>query len=665
MKKRKMSNKSIVALSAFAILFLSLSGLLFMSGGETSLTGYQVISCDGNKGSFQDIRHPSPAGPQYFKFLDSCNLEPLKKNVAYDNWDILFTTGVTNDRGLVIIPRQQSTKAAIANVNYNSATLKDCEAALNNAKSFPDLTGVAIDSTNKLPAINLYTSFVYDGWKYSQNTICVKTASSQKILKIGAINKPGTAFNDINWEFLTVAPTSPSLSEQSPSPNIRAWLGKPQYTGSSSSCSVSVPLYYNPSGLTETLVAPVIAFSSKIFDYKFSLENLNPPLVMLEEYTRDDYLTLRIARKDKTLKDDYEHVVPPTKLGTLSFKVKDTSVSSPIKLYFVSTSHEQNRATSVLLDNSDFKKKELDVNILSSCGQPAPVKTPTPSPAPVKTFVKVLSPNGGETLNSEQEYVIKWESSPDIDSVMLSYISVSNGNSMQILNTYIPNTGSYTWKVLNIDNVLKPLDESLSNKNDFKIKIIGNTKLINSAAIDESDNSFSIPCPKVSSLGYNSLTKECKQFQTGCLSKGWAKVVSCPVASPVPEVKPARVSIPIILESNSISQLTGKSIWSYVTGYQTASAKKTVTVKLSYDDKILRYTDMTLRTGADVKAKIVSPGQLEIMYTAEKDLSPGELFKVNFEKINNKSTEVTLDTALENGAKPVKIKRSTSVVKAT
>lgn len=188
-------------------------------------------------------------------------------------------------------------------------------------------------------------------------------------------------------------------SNSAPSSTTYSWLGKLEYSGSASQCSVTVPLYYKtkPGRLKETLVAPVIAFDSKALSYSaFEFESLNPPLVNHEnsyissegkKFDVDSYLTLRIARKDKTLKDDSEHVIPSTKLGTLSFSVKDTSVSSPLRLYFVSTSYNKNRKTAVLVDNTAHKKKELEVTVLSNCGQQA--ATPTPAPSPVSTLMPV------------------------------------------------------------------------------------------------------------------------------------------------------------------------------------------------------------------------------------------------------------------------------------
>lgn len=161
-------------------------------------------------------------------------------------------------------------------------------------------------------------------------------------------------------------------------------------------------------------------------------------------------------------------------------------------------------------------------------------------------------------------------------------------------------------------------------------------------------------------LGFAGKTMNRRDFRWELLGNLKPAPTPTPTKTPSPTPKPLRVSIPIIIESPTVS-LTGR----FVTGLAPAPVKKTVTVKLSYNHQILKFTDLTLRTGADVKAKEVSPGQLEITYVTDKDLSPGELFKVNFEKISTESTSVLLDTAMEDGSKPVKIKKSTSLVKAT
>ncbi|MEK6857264.1 MAG: hypothetical protein AABX39_01615, partial [Nanoarchaeota archaeon] len=152
-----------------------------------------------------------------------------------------------------------------------------------------------------------------------------------------------------------------------------------------------------------------------------------------------------------------------------------TQVQLPIAQSSPTTKSIQTPAPTLPPSGGDTFGKEIKTS------SPTPVQVVSTVTAsiqiPVKTFVKVISPNGGEQLISEQNHVIKWESSPDIESVMLSYIPMATGQSMQILNNNIPNTGSYTWKVLNIDTTLKPLDENLAKRNEFKIKVIGNTKL--------------------------------------------------------------------------------------------------------------------------------------------------------------------------------------------
>lgn len=112
--------------------------------------------------------------------------------------------------------------------------------------------------------------------------------------------------------------------------------------------------------------------------------------------------------------------------------------------------------------------------------------TPTPvapSPTMPPLTIKVTSPNGEENLTVGQTYRITWDSSPDIDKVMLGY-SFGEGSLNNITTTSIPNTGYYDWNV-NIGNLLT------GSSRQVKIDILGYDTGVGSKG-DQSDNFFTV-----------------------------------------------------------------------------------------------------------------------------------------------------------------------------
>ncbi len=105
-----------------------------------------------------------------------------------------------------------------------------------------------------------------------------------------------------------------------------------------------------------------------------------------------------------------------------------------------------------------------------------PAMTPTPTPG---LSVRVVSPNGGETLTVGQTYRITWANSPTINVVTLGYSS-GPGNLSWIANN-IPNTGYYDWKV-NVGN---------TTNTQFKINVIAYQTGVGSTQ-DYSDNYFTV-----------------------------------------------------------------------------------------------------------------------------------------------------------------------------
>ena len=109
--------------------------------------------------------------------------------------------------------------------------------------------------------------------------------------------------------------------------------------------------------------------------------------------------------------------------------------------------------------------------------------TPTPTPAPTSTpkptpSVRIISPNGGETLKLGENYKITWESQ-NSDKVWLGY--TTGPGSLDWIATDISNQNFYDWKV----------NTPITALNKFKVSItayqtgVGSTK-------DESDNFFSV-----------------------------------------------------------------------------------------------------------------------------------------------------------------------------
>jgi hypothetical protein len=123
------------------------------------------------------------------------------------------------------------------------------------------------------------------------------------------------------------------------------------------------------------------------------------------------------------------------------------------------------------------------VPIFISLPTPIPTSTPTPTPN-IARWIKVVSPNGGETLQVGNTYRIAWNSSPNIDSVYLGY-SLGAG-SLNWIATRLPNTGYYDWKIY-IGN---------STNSQIKIYVLGYQTGYGSAD-DYSDNFLTVLSPPI------------------------------------------------------------------------------------------------------------------------------------------------------------------------
>ena len=61
-------------------------------------------------------------------------------------------------------------------------------------------------------------------------------------------------------------------------------------------------------------------------------------------------------------------------------------------------------------------------------------------------YYSIQQPNGGEILQSGEEYQILWTSGGDVGSVEI-YYSIFGGESWYLIDNYESNDGSFTWSV--------------------------------------------------------------------------------------------------------------------------------------------------------------------------------------------------------------------------
>ena len=64
------------------------------------------------------------------------------------------------------------------------------------------------------------------------------------------------------------------------------------------------------------------------------------------------------------------------------------------------------------------------------------------------TTITVLDPNGGQLVQANQPYTIKWQSSGQLIQKVLIEYSTNNGTTWKIAGKDVPNSGSYAWSVL-------------------------------------------------------------------------------------------------------------------------------------------------------------------------------------------------------------------------
>lgn len=147
---------------------------------------------------------------------------------------------------------------------------------------------------------------------------------------------------------------------------------------------------------------------------------------------------------------------------------------------------------------------------------PTPTPTSTPKPTP---SVRIISPNGGETLKLGETHKITWESQ-NSDKVNLGY--TTGPGSLDWIATDIPNQNFYNWKV----------NTPVAAVNKFKVSItayqtgVGSTK-------DESDNFFSVVQQPIFAVVQPTPTKTPTPFP----SPKPAAPTPTPTQKPLPKIK--------------------------------------------------------------------------------------------------------------------------------
>ena len=121
---------------------------------------------------------------------------------------------------------------------------------------------------------------------------------------------------------------------------------------------------------------------------------------------------------------------------------------------------------------------------------PTPTATPSPAPTSIPSWLRVIAPNGGEILTYGDVYRIKWESSPNIDSVdvMVGYKTSCDGCppdwNFEWTTGPIQNTGFFDWTVNITDTAEKDL-----------VVVV-----YNPFAWDESDGPFTVVMPNTPTI---------------------------------------------------------------------------------------------------------------------------------------------------------------------
>jgi hypothetical protein len=63
---------------------------------------------------------------------------------------------------------------------------------------------------------------------------------------------------------------------------------------------------------------------------------------------------------------------------------------------------------------------------------------------PLPITITITSPAKGQVIRAGQDFQVQWQSSGNLDKVKLQFSS-NNGTNWTVLDTNVPNTGSYNW----------------------------------------------------------------------------------------------------------------------------------------------------------------------------------------------------------------------------
>ena len=252
-----------------------------------------------------------------------------------------------------------------------------------------------------------------------------------------------------------------------------------------------------------------------------------------------------------------------------------------------------------------------NANCLCQIPTPTPASSPTPIPKP---YVRVISPNGGETISEGENYTVFWEASSNLDKINLVYKSppLPEGNSYTYTLVFnLPNIGSASVKINNPDS---------SRWKKYKLLVVGSQRdndLIK--ASDESDEFFTIipspsptptptptPDPKLTCAQTGGtwrefpdscadtcpsnqprvcltvITSSCDCGSKACWS-GTACIPNPPYSSPTPTPTPVANSVPEIVTSSLSPATLGLSYSTNIEG-RDADLKDVLKMSLQIPD---------------------------------------------------------------------------------
>ncbi len=162
---------------------------------------------------------------------------------------------------------------------------------------------------------------------------------------------------------------------------------------------------------------------------------------------------------------------------TITNYIKKSSLKTPTP----SNPPANNSSSDNSNSNTIISNPTITTSPIAYTSTPTITNSPTPT---MSRFARILTPNGGETLQQGSNYLITWESSPDITSITLYYILSTSPNGGNGIAQNLPNTGSFNWNV-SLSGVTQPVQVKLD------LEAHHSTGLFD----DKSDNYFTVLPP--------------------------------------------------------------------------------------------------------------------------------------------------------------------------